>query len=89
MKFLSSTLVVNYDSASQNLQISHPDQRQFSQPLVTIRAETYSAMSLEELAEFLGSRLLLLIPEMREHYKDHIEQLAASKDGNLPKKSLL
>jgi hypothetical protein len=81
MSFLSNAWVVHYDEASKSLLISHPDTATFADPLVNIRAETYSAMSLEELSEFLGSRLLLLMPAMRARFEPEIEKLSNSEHG--------
>jgi hypothetical protein len=83
MKFLSNVLTVKFDAATGNLLISHPDTKMFPSPLVTIRPETWEAMEFDDVANFLGNRLLLLMPEMREHFKAHLERLAASEDGNL------
>lgn len=82
MNFLSDTLIVKYDRSTKSLLISHPDTKEFGQPLVNIREETYSAMTLEEVSEFIGARILLLIPEMRQQFKDEIERLASSEHGN-------
>lgn len=81
MNFLSDTLVVRYDKATKSLLISHPDTANFPHPFVNLREETYSAMTLDEVSEFLGARLLLLIPEMREHFKAEIEKLSNSEFG--------
>ena len=81
MEFLSQTLIVHLDSASGSLLISHPDKARFPSPLVTIREETYLGMSFGEATEFVGSRILLLIPEMREHFKDELNRMASSDHG--------
>ncbi len=83
MKFLSNNLIVQFDQSTGNLLVVHPNREDFPNPLVTIRPETYLAMSFDEAAEFVGSRLLLLIPGMREQYKQHIQRLAASPDGKV------
>ncbi len=78
MEFLSSILVVQFDSVTKSLLIFHPDKSQFPEPLVTIREETYSRMSFEEATSFVGSRILLLIPAMREHFRDELNRMASS-----------
>lgn len=52
---------------------------------ITISTETLKKMSLSDAAEFVGERVLLLIPEMRELYKEYLY----SGDGfeTLPKKT--
>jgi len=40
----------------------------------------YAAMSLMEISEFIGLRLLLLMPATRDHFKEEIEQMA-NRDG--------
>jgi hypothetical protein len=81
MNFLSNTLIVSFDENTQSLLISHPDTTNFPQPFVTIRQETYSAMKFDEASEFLGARLILLIPAIREHFKEEIDALSKSEFG--------
>jgi len=57
----------------------------FPSPLITVRPETIEMMEFDEVAHFLGTRLLLLMPGMREHFQEHLERLAASDDGDLRK----
>lgn len=81
MEFLSQVFSVRFDPTSRCLLIVHPDKTTFPDPLVTIRHETYSGMSFQEMSAFLGSRLLLLIPEMRDHFKTELDHLGASDTG--------
>jgi hypothetical protein len=81
MKFLSDKIIVKFDTSSENIQIFNPNEREFPDPLVNIAKNTYSDMSFTDAAEFLGSRLLLLMPSMREHFKDELAQLASSEHG--------
>lgn len=83
MNFLSNTLIVEFDTPTGNVLVSHPDRSRIPSPLVTIRPETLETMEFDEAAHFLGTRLLLLMPGMREHFRAHIERLAASEDGKL------
>lgn len=81
MNFFSDTLVVRFDEATRSVLITHPDIESFPHPFVTIREETYSSMTFDEISEFLGARLLLLIPAMREQFKAQIEARANSEFG--------
>jgi hypothetical protein len=47
---------------------------------VRIRKETLEKMTFAEAAEFLGERLLLLIPRMRDQYAKEIERMG-NQDG--------
>lgn len=81
MDFLSETLVVRFDYTSKSLLICHPDKTKFPDPLVTIREATYSEMEFEEACEFIGSRILLLMPGMRDHFKSALDRMANSETG--------
>jgi len=83
LHFLSNTLIVHYDKTTSSLLINHPDTQEFPYPLITIRKETYSAMDFTEASSFIGSRLLLLIPEMREQFQSHIDSLTKSENGQV------
>jgi len=83
MNFLSNTLIVEVDTPTGNVLVSHPDRSIVPSALVTIRPEALETMESDEAAHFLGARLLLLMPAMREHFRTHIERLAASPDGKL------
>jgi hypothetical protein len=50
--------------------------------MVEIRRETLAAMSLKEAAEFIGERLILLTPPLRELFTDYLW----SEDGQQPPK---
>jgi len=75
MKFLSDSFTVRYDDALKSIVIVHPDKDELQSPLVQIRQATYTNMSFKELAEFLGARLLLLMPTMRAHFKEEIDRM--------------
>lgn len=66
----SNEFVVRWDGALNSLLISHPDTKCFPQPHVQIRAETIDEMDFETASQFIGSRLALLIPALRERYVD-------------------
>ncbi len=77
MNILSNLLTVQYDAALKSIVIENPAERAAETgflPLVQIREETFAAMSFDECAEFLGSRLMLLMPAMREFYKEELER---------------
>jgi hypothetical protein len=42
-------------------------------------------MKFDELSEFLGSRLLLLMPDLRENFKDEIQAWVNSEAGRMEK----
>ena len=75
MKFLTDSLCVRYDSELKSIVIEHSDHTLFPRPLVQIREETYSQMSFSKLADFVGSRVLLLMPTMRVHFNKDIERM--------------
>lgn len=75
MNVLTDSLVVRYDERLKSLVIEHRDKREFTTPLVQVREETFARMNFEECAQFVGARLLLLMPSMREHFKEEIRQM--------------
>ena len=77
---LNDKFIVRYDEKLQSLLIIHPDEKQVSNPLVTIRAETLAKMSFLEASQFLGERLMLLIPQLRELHKTDLAKLAKAED---------
>lgn len=79
MNFLSDSLRIRYDEELRSIVIEHLDTEQFPMSLVRIREETYSEMDFAELAEFLGSQLLLLMPSMRSHFDKDIERMKSSE----------
>lgn len=81
MNVLNDQFIVKYDEALQSLLIIHPDEKKVSNPLVMIRSETLAKMNFPEASQFLGERLMLLIPQLRDRHKDDLAKLA--KDPNL------
>ncbi len=69
-ELLSNEFIVRWDDALQSLVIVHPDTRRFPAPHVQIRSSTLDGMTFEQAAEFIGSRLALLIPQLRARYVD-------------------
>jgi hypothetical protein len=78
MDVLSNVLTVRFDPASKSLMILRSDD---AAPLVQVSEETYSQMSFEEAAEFVGARLLLLMPGMRDQFDNEIKKMASSETG--------
>lgn len=68
MNILSDSLAVRFDEALDSLIIENPSDTEFE--LVRFRRETFADMTFDQCADFLGTRLLLLMPTMREHFKD-------------------
>lgn len=79
MNILNDTFIVKYDDGLQSILIIHPDESKVPGAIVQIRAETLSKMNFLEASQFLGERLMLLIPQLRERYADDLAKLA--KDG--------
>lgn len=69
-ELLSDEFTVRWNRALDSLVIVHPDPKRFPQPHVQIRASTLSGMSFEQASQFIGERLVLLIPALRERYLD-------------------
>lgn len=66
----SSELIVRWDEGSNSLTIVHPKSTSVRGCLVQIRSETLDAMSFAQASSFIGERLALLIPELRQRYVD-------------------
>jgi hypothetical protein len=81
MKILNDTFIVKYDDSLQSILIIHPDETKVPGPIVRIRAETLAQMSFLEASRFLGERLMLLIPQLRERYADDLAKLASAEEG--------
>jgi hypothetical protein len=81
MKILNDTFIVKYDEALQSILIVHPDEKKVPSPVVRIRAETLAKMSFLEASQFLGERLMLLIPQLRERYAGDLAKLAKAEDA--------
>lgn len=69
---LSNRLEVEFDESRDVYVILHPDHKEFENPLLVIRRETPVAMSLKQASEFIGNKLILLNPTLREQFKDHL-----------------
>lgn len=73
MNVFSQKLRVEYSEERQALLIINPEVEVNSGILVEIRIDTLKSMDFDQAALFLGQRLLLLIPEMRELFKQYLK----------------
>ena len=69
-ELLTPELVVRWDSKRNALLINHPNEEMFPPPLIEIQAGTLAEMSFEQATQFIGERLVLLIPALRELFVD-------------------
>lgn len=76
MNILNDTFIVKYEETLKSILINHPDSAKVPNPVVHIRAETLDKMDFLQASQFLGERLMLLIPQLRERYKDDLRKLA-------------
>ena len=75
MNIFNDTFIVKFDEETQSLLIIHPDESVMSRPVVQIRAETLDKMSFLEASQFIGERLLILIPQLQNRYAEDLEKL--------------
>jgi hypothetical protein len=79
---LSNKIIVEFDEDRGMLVFcmidSHPPEHRLE-----ISKDTLSSMSFSEASQFLGERLVLLNPHLREIYQDYFW----SEDGSAPKKT--
>ncbi len=80
MNIFNDTFIVKYDESLQSLLIIHPDEAVVSRPLVQIRAETLDQMSFLEASQFIGERLLILIPQLQARYAEDLAKLRGESD---------
>jgi hypothetical protein len=85
MNILNDTFIVKYDETLDSILIIHPDEESVPSPIVRIRAETLDSMDFLEASQFLGERLMLLLPQLRRRYAADLAKLANAKDAKLPK----
>lgn len=69
-ELLSNEFIVRWDNDLEGLVIVHPDGERFPGPLMQIRLSMLSEMTFEQASQFIGERLVLLIPALRERYVD-------------------
>ena len=75
MNIFNDTFIVKFDEETQSLLIIHPDETVMSRPLVQVRTETLDKMSFLEASQFIGERLLILIPQLQSRYAEDLEKL--------------
>jgi len=83
MNIFSNRFEVEFDEQRDAFVIRHPDARRFPTPLVEIRGDTLAGMSLQQASQFIGERLILLVPRLRERFADYLW----TDDGQPPKKT--
>lgn len=76
INIFNDTFIVKYDDSLQSILIIHPDESVISRPIVQIRAETLATMNFLEASQFLGERLMILIPQLRDRYSADLAKLA-------------
>ena len=80
MEVLSNEWKVVFNQQTESLEFWSPKNGQ--RPLVELRMETLAKMPFGEASQFIGERLLLLIPKSHEVFKDYLW----TDDGNTPPK---
>lgn len=80
MDVLSNEWKVVLNKETERLEFWNPTHANW--PMVEIRLDTLAQMSFGEASQFVGERLLLLIPKYREVFKDYLW----TDDGNTPPK---
>lgn len=76
LNIFNDTFIVKYDEVMESILIIHPNENVISRPIVQIRAETLATMNFLEASQFLGERLMILIPQLRERYDADLAKLA-------------
>jgi hypothetical protein len=76
INIFNDTFIVKYDEDLQSILIIHPDENVMSRPIVQIRADTLATMNFLEASKFLGERLIILIPQLRDRYSEDLTKLA-------------
>ena len=76
INIFNDTFIVKYDEDLNSLLIIHPDKKIMSRPVVQIRAETLDGMNFLQATQFLGERLMILIPQLRDRYAEDLSKLA-------------
>lgn len=69
-QLLSHEFLIRWDEERRCLLVMHPDREKFPEALITIRESTLAEMNFDAAAKFIGSRLALLMPALRERYVD-------------------
>jgi hypothetical protein len=67
---LSNALRVRWDTSLQSLIIEHADKAEGELPQIQIRSDTLDQMNFVKATSFIGERIALLIPSLRDRYVD-------------------
>ena len=78
---LSDTFIVRWDEDLQSLLIVHPDGEKFPHAHIQIRSVTLEGMNWREASQFIGERLILLIPALRARYVDPATGVLRGEDA--------
>jgi hypothetical protein len=78
----SNSFYVEFDVERDMLVVRHPDHQEFKTPFIEIRRETLNEMTFKQASEFIGERLILLIPSLKAIYQDYLW----TENGEPPRK---
>jgi len=81
MKVLSDSILVRVSTGAEKVELVALES-ELRYPAVDIPEATIKSMNLDEFSKFLGERLILLSPSLREEFKDYFW----SSDGSPPRK---
>lgn len=81
LNIFNDTFIVKYDQELESVLIIHPDDKVISRPIVQIRSSTLSQMDFLQASQFLGERLMILIPQLRERYASDLAKLAGENES--------
>lgn len=82
MNSFSNKYIVEFNENQGEFTIDFVKKNDDCMPLVVIKTEVLKKMDLKQASEFMGERLILLMPALRKIYEDYLW----SEDGDLPKK---
>ena len=68
MNIYSDQLLVRFDAERRSLVIEHPNPRGVINPVIEIALDTLTSMNFQEASQFVGERLILLMPGIRPHF---------------------
>lgn len=82
MNLFSNKYIVEYNDDRNEFIIDCYKKNDDCMPLVVVKIEALREMDFKQASEFLGERLILLIPALRELYSDYLW----GDNGEPPKK---
>ena len=74
MNIYSDLLTVRFDEQRQALLIEHPDSKAVINPLIEMKLTMLQAMDFEQASQFIGERLILLMPGLRPHFSQYFKE---------------